>query len=239
MVHLLSRKELRKQRGTKVINMLGKRKSQSSGSAKRVRTLTPRRRNTQLKQELKMFPTNATSSVAALTYVDISVSEVGQGDDYTQRDSRKITPVGLWLRESFIPGDANPNVQFRRVVFIDWAYQGVAHGYADVFYNTSPMTVKSYQNTERIQIIKDDFVMLSDYLGASGNRGGFSSDQYIDLSKYYNQPNRNQIQYLGTTGASVGVGAIFIALLCDKAVTFSSTTNIGYQCFTGLTYFDA
>lgn len=191
------------------------------------------------RQELKMFPTNATASTAALTYTDISVCDVVQGDDYTNRDGRKITPVGLWLRESFVPGDAYANVQFRRVVFIDWAYQGVAHGYSDVFYNTSPMTTKSYQNTERIQIIRDDFVVLSNYLGASGTRGAFLNDEYIDLAKYFQQPNRTQIQYGGTTGGSVSTGAIFIALLCDKAITFSATTNVGYQVFTGLTFLDA
>lgn len=191
------------------------------------------------RQELKMFPTNATASTAALTYTDISVCDVAQGDDYTNRDGRKITPVGLWLRESFVPGDAYANVQFRRVVFIDWAYQGVAHGYSDVFYNTSPMTTKSYQNTERIQIIRDDFVVLSNYLGASGTRGAFLNDEYIDLAKYFQQPNRTQIQYGGTTGGSVSTGAIFIALLCDKAITFSATTNVGYQVFTGLTFLDA
>lgn len=191
------------------------------------------------RQELKMFPTNATSSLAALTYTDISVTEVAQGDDYTNRDGRKVTPMGLWLRESFIPGDTYANVQFRRVVFIDWAYQGVAHAYADVFYNTSPMTTKSYQNTERIQIIRDDFVNLSNYLGASGPRGAFQNDEYIDLSKFYNQANRTQIQFGGTTGGSVSTGAIFIALLCDKAITFSSVTNIGYQVFTGFTFLDA
>lgn len=191
------------------------------------------------RQELKMFPTNATASTAALTYSDISVCDVVQGDDYTNRDGRKVTPVGLWLRESFIPGDTYANVQFRRVVFIDWAYQGVAHGYADVFYNTSPMTTKSYQNTERIQIIRDDFVVLSNYLGASGTRGAFLNDEYIDLAKYYQQANRTQIQYSGTTGGSVSTGAIFIAILCDKAITFSAVTNVGYQCFTGLTFLDA
>lgn len=191
------------------------------------------------RQELKMFPTNATASTAALTYSDISICDVIQGADYTNRDARKISPVGLWLRESFIPGDTYANVQFRRVVFIDWGYQGVAHGYADVFYNTSPMTVKSYQQTERIQIIRDNFVNLSNYLGASGQRGAFVNDEYIDLTKYYNKPNRNQIQYNGTGAGTVAAGAIFIAILCDKAITFSSATNIGYQCFTGLTFLDA
>lgn len=186
-----------------------------------------------------MFPTNATSSLAALTYTDISLCDVVQGDDYTNRDGRKVTPIGLWMRESFIPGDAYANVQFRRVVFIDWAYQGVAHGYADVFYNTSPMTTKSYQNTERIQIIRDDFVNVSNYLGASGVRGAFVQDYYIDLTQYYKQPNRTQIQYSGTTGGSVSTGAIFVALLCDKAITFSATTNVGYQVFSGFTFLDA
>lgn len=191
------------------------------------------------KQELKMFPTNATASVTALTYTDLSITEVAQGDDYTNRDGRKVTPMGLWLRESFIPGDSSANVMFRRVVFIDWAYQGVAHGYADVFYNTSPMTTKSYQNTERIQIIRDDFVTLSNVGSADGFRAAFKNDEYIDLSKYYNQTNRTQIQYSGTTGGSVSTGAIFIALLCDKSITFSSTTNVGYQVFSGFTFLDA
>ena len=203
------------------INMLSlpKRQRSISGSVKkRARpdggTIVRRRRRVALpRQELKMFPTNATSSLAALTYTDISLCEVSQGDDYTQRDGRKVTPMGLWLRESFIPGDTYANVQFRRVVFIDWAYQGVAHGYADVFYNTSPMTTKSYQNTERIQIIRDDFVNVSNYLGASGVRGAFVQDNYIDLTQYYKQPNRTQIQYGGTTGGSVSTGAIFNALL--------------------------
>lgn len=217
---------------------ISKKRKGSSGVAL---VVTPRRKRTPAApaQELKMFPTNLPLSLTASTYAEVSVSEIAQGDDYTNRDGRKITPIGLWLRESFIPGDANANVLFRRVVFIDWAYQGVAHGYADVFYNTSPMTVKTYQNTERIQIIRDDFVTVSNYLGASGQRSAFQNDEYIDLSKYYQQVNRKQIQYAGTTGGSVSTGAIFIALLCDKNITFSATTNVGYQVFTGLTFFDA
>lgn len=240
MVLLQSQKEIRqiKFKQSKLQRMLGKRKSQSAGSTKRPRAVVPRKRSTP-RQELKMFPTNLSVNLTAATYGEVAVSEVAQGDDYTNRDGRKITPVGLWLRESFIPGDANPNVLFRRVVFIDWAYQGVAHGFADVFYNTSPMTVKSYQNTERIQIIRDDFVTVSNYLGASGQRGSFLNDEYIDLTKYYSQANRTQIQYSGTTGGSVSTGAIFVALLCDKTITFSATTNVGYQVFAGLTYLDA
>lgn len=217
---------------------ISKKRKGSSGVAL---VVAPRRKRApaQPAQELKMFPTNATSSLTALTYADISVAEIAQGDDYVNRDGRKVTPIGLWLRESFIPGDASANVMFRRVVFIDWAYQGVAHGYGDVFYNTSPMSTKSYQNTERIQIIRDDFVTLSNVGSVSGARSAFQNDEYVDLSQYYKQANRKQIQYGGTTGGSVSTGAIFIALLCDKNVTFSSTTNVGYQVFTGLTFFDA
>lgn len=239
MVLLQNQKQIRqiKFKQSKLQKMLGKRKSQSAGSTKKPHAVIPRKRSTP-RQELKMFPTNATSSLTALTYVDLSISEVAQGNDYTNQNRQKITPVGLWLKESFIPSNTYANMLFHKVVFIDWAYQSVAHGYADIFYNTSPMTTKNYQNTKRIQIIKDNFITISNYLGANEQHRSFINDKYINLTKYYSQANRTQIQYSGTTRGSVSTGAIFITLLYNKAITYSSTTNVGYQMFAGLTYLD-
>lgn len=189
--------------------------------------------------ELKMFPTNTWIDLTALTYVDQSLCSITEGADYSNRDGRKISPVGLTVRDSFVPGDANANVNFRRVIFIDWGYQGVAHGYADVFYNTSPLTVKSYQQTERIQILKDDYMNTSNYLGASGQRSALVGDFYIDLRPYFAQANRRHMQFNGTGAGTEGVGAIFVALLCDKTIVHSTTTNVGYQIFSGLTFVDA
>lgn len=194
-----------------------------------------------LPPELKFSQLLNNGQSLSTTWNLINTTGMAQGDDIGQRNGQRITPEGLWLRACV---GADPTVglsaayaELRRIIFIDWGCTGAVPAQGDVFLNNSdPKSVKNYQNSQRFQIVKDDYMLIV-ATTAAGTVTPYSEDTYVDLSKYFRR--RGKItQYIGTgaTATSIGGGQVFIAYITDQSITGSS--NIGLSYAACITYFD-
>lgn len=195
-----------------------------------------------MRPELKTFYvagegyTSATKDVLNI----IPMTAIAQGDDKNNRDGRKINPVGLQCRGYFAPDTTSAQVAFRRIIYIDWAYNGVLPTITDLLITNNTRAGKNYDTVDRFQILKDDyFPCLNNLNTENGTFSKFHEELYIPLKRHYIGKQR-YCSYVGTLSTDMGNGNIFYAWITSEVVTANnaSTSGVGLYLDTMVTFTD-
>lgn len=135
---------------------------------------------------------------------------IAAGDAAEQREGMRIFPQWLRLRNlfSYTSGNAPNGGAVRRIVFIDWGFNGTGISILDAVGVTNGISnlLKS-----RIKIVRDDLFAVS-------NSDPVVDDTFIDLKPYYSQIGKNYVQYDGTNATDYRAGNITIWYIFSNAV---------------------
>lgn len=224
-----------------------KRKSSTYPFAKKAKKTTYKKKASRvlntIRPELKQFYvtgegyTSATKDVLNI----IPLSAIAVGDDKSSRDGRKINPVGLSCRGYFAPDTTAAQVAIRRIIYIDWAYNGVLPTITDLLVTNNTRAGKNYDNVDRFEILKDDyFPCLNNLNTENGTYSKFHEELYIPLRRRYNYRNK-WCSYIGTLSTDMANGNIFYAWITSEVVTANnaSTSGVGLYLDTMLTFTDS
>jgi hypothetical protein len=127
-----------------------------SGRNRTVKTLSYKVNKLLSEVERKTFDVAATQAVGAATAGIIQLSSIPQGDDFNQRDGRKVTFVSSQMRYTF-QGTTN-NTGYRVMVLVDKQSNGITPVPADIL--TAPTDIRSpmtIEFKERFRVLHDNY----------------------------------------------------------------------------------
>lgn len=165
--------------------------------------------------EKKTFDTNLTG------FIDLSgtlsgLTNIAQGDDYTQRNGRSILVKSLQIIGNYQvnpDSSANPYALVRFILFIDNAFTGVAARVDDVLGTGG--NVNSLRNPEpammkRFHILWDKQFKMTKEASTRYKR--------LDMFKKLN----HHVKYDGTDSDDYSTGALFLLRISDQASGITS-----------------
>lgn len=129
---------------------------------------------------------------------------IAAGDGADQREGMRVFPQWLRIRNrvTYTTGNAPQGGVFRRIVWIDWGFNGAAISPLEGGM-AGALTAISNLYKNRVKILRDDLVAVSP-------TEPLAMDTFIDLKPYYSVPGKNYIQYTGTGSGDINTGAVFI-----------------------------
>ncbi len=143
------------------------------------------------------------------TPVFLNLTAIAVGDDFDDRDGRKIKCFSIQLKGVCIMHETATTTLTRIYVFIDHANTGTAPVITDLFtsalaFNAGQMGKSTPQSNSRFTCLKDQIIMQSDS-GVKMNRMNF-----------YKRLNHH-IQFTGVAATDEGLGTIWCITSSDEA----------------------
>lgn len=209
--------------GTKAVSV---KKARAMAAVTKKFARVPRQSLTKLMfPELKISDNNAGGSglqtiAAGCTF--FRMSAVAEGDDFTNRDGRKIFAKNLSVRYRLLNPTGNPVNAARVVIFRDASTNGTAPTGAQLFQNGSSSVESAFNasNRNRFRILYDKYIpIISNVLGTTS----LSADViYLDLAKKF--PD-DVTTYIGTgsTDADLGTNQYWMCVYLDGGITGAPT----------------
>lgn len=155
------------------------------------------------------FYSTTDTAVADVAYPHFPCT-ISAGDGADQREGTRIFPQWLRIRNmvTYTAANAPQGGCFRRIVYIDWGFNGSGTNIMD---STGATNAISNLNKSRIKILRDDLLPVA-------QQEPLINDTFIDLRSYYAEKERQYIQYSGTLSSDFTTGTICIWYLFSNAV---------------------
>lgn len=155
------------------------------------------------------FYSTTDTAVADIVYGHVPCA-ISAGDGADQREGMRIFPQWLRLRNlfSYTTGNAPNGGCVRRIVWIDWGYNGTGISILDAIGTTNGI---SNLFKSRVTIVRDDLFSCS-------NSEPVADDKWIDLRPYYKEKGRQYIQYTGNTATDYNAGMLNVWYIFSNAV---------------------
>lgn len=153
-----------------------------------------------------------TDAVAGGTAVLYLLNGVATGDDFTDRDGRRIFMTSLQAKFSFYVNSAAASAggNFRVMFFYDKQPNGAAPVVTDVLKSAAALANMNLNNRSRFQLISNKVYAIGPVTTtAIGAQSCFTDDIYRKLNL--------DTQYLGTTNtiASIATGSLYMLYITD------------------------
>lgn len=205
-----------------------KRKTRPSQMTTANRWAGPSLRAPQERKVIDIAPfTDTVTGAAPAVYL---LNGVATGDDFTDRDGRRIMMKYLFFRWSVNKNNAATiGGNFRLSIVYDKQANGAAPAYTDIFAANAALSHTNLNNRSRFQILYNEFVCLQDSQAATnGGPSCAQREMFVPLNL------DTQFSGTGATVASIATGALYLVYNCDitgAGVLFKATTRVRFLDF--------
>lgn len=179
--------------------------------------------------ELKFVDTVITAASMNLTGLVQPVNLIAQGDDYNQRDGRRVSLRSFMIRAKAIPEDATtlPTLCRLMLVLDKQSNSGAVPGLTTIITGFTSASFQNLDNRDRFVVLWDKQFVIGGQDTTTATAVYTQTPTIVNIKKYINLKGV-QTTFSGTTGVigSIATNSLLLVQVADSAST-SAVSIVG------------